>query len=242
MAPVATRSQPVEPSILGLQRIRLLEGVSGSALQELARQCRWRRFPPGQRVISRAAPDQDVYLIVSGRVRVASFSASGRQVTFRDIAAGDWFGDLAAIDGLARSADIVALEDTLVAAMRPATFRQLLHEHPAASDRMLQRLVTWVRELTERVFDLSTLCVQNRVHAELLRLGRQAGVKANTARIDPAPKHVEIAGQVSTNREQVTREMSAMAKQGLIQRSGRAMVIPDVARLEHIVADGRRAP
>src|SRR5688572_92156 len=119
MVPMASRFPPAKPSILGLQRIRLLEDVSRSALEELARQCRWRRLPPGQRVISREAPDQDVYLIVSGRVRVASFSGSGRQVTFRDIAAGDWFGDLAAIDGRARSADIVALEDTLVAAMTP---------------------------------------------------------------------------------------------------------------------------
>ena len=210
-----------------------------STLEELARQCRWRRFQAEQRIISREAPDQDVYLIVSGQVRVTAFSAAGRQVTFRDIPAGNWFGDFAAIDGLSRSADVVALEDTLLASMNPAVFRRLLHEHPAVCDRMLHRLVTSVRELTERVFDFSTLGVQNRVHAELLRLARQAGVKGNVARIDPAPKHSEIASQVSTYREQVTRELSAMAKQGLIQRSSRALVIPDVARLERIVAEVR---
>ena len=210
-----------------------------STLEELARQCRWRRFQAEQRIISREAPDQDVYLIVSGQVRVTAFSAAGRQVTFRDIPAGNWFGDFAAIDGLSRSADVVALEDTLLASMNPAVFRRLLHEHPAVCDRMLHRLVTSVREMTERVFDFSTLGVQNRVHAELLRLARQAGVKGNVARIDPAPKHSEIASQVSTYREQVTRELSAMAKQGLIQRSSRALVIPDVARLERIVAEVR---
>lgn len=211
-------------------------------LEALAAQCRWRRFATGQRVISREAPDQDVYLIVSGRVRVTSFSAAGRQVTFRDIPAGDWFGDFAAIDGLARSADVVALEDTLAAAMGPAAFRDLLHAHPAVCDRMLQRLVTSVRELTERVFDFSTLGVQNRVHAEVLRLARQAGIAENVACIEPAPKHSDIASQVSTYREQVTRELSTMAKQGLVQRSGRALVIPDVARLEKLVAEVRRSP
>ena len=222
--------------------MRLLEGVSAAALEELAQRCRWRRFDSGQRVISREARDQDVYLIVSGRVRVTSFSASGRQVTYRDIPAGDWFGDFAAIDGRARSADIVALEDTLLAAMDPAEFRQILHEHPAVCDHVLRRLVASVRELTERVFDLSTLGVQNRVHAELLRLAREAGVKANTARIDPAPKHTDIASQVSTYREQVTRELSAMAKQGLVERAGGALLIPDVARLEEIVAAVRHSP
>ena len=82
-------------------------------LEELAQQCRWRRFPAAQRVISREAQDHDVYLIVAGKVRITAFSAAGRQVTYRDIGAGDWFGDLAAIDGASRSADVGAVEDTL---------------------------------------------------------------------------------------------------------------------------------
>ena len=239
---MASKLATVEPSILGLRRIRLLEGLPDAALEQLAQQSRWRRFPAAQRVISRDAKDQDVYLIVSGRVRVTSFSASGRQVTFRDIAGGGWFGDFAAIDGMPRSADIVALDDTLVALMSPAVFRGLLHDYPAVCDRMLHRLVSSVRELTERIFDLSTLGVQNRVHAEVLRLARLTGIKANAARIDPAPKHAEIASQVSTYREQVTRELSAMVKQGLVQHSGHALVIPDVSRLEKIVAEVRHSP
>ena len=228
--------------MLGLRRIRLLVGMPESALEKIGRQCRWRHYAAGQRVISREAPDQDVYFIVSGRVRVTSFSAAGRQVTFRDILTGDWFGDFSAIDGLARSADVVAVEDTLVASMEPAAFQNLLEKNHVVCNRMLRRLVASVRELTERVFDLSTLGVQNRVHAELLRLAREAGIHANTACIDPAPKHTEVASQVSTYREQVTRELSAMVKQGLIQKSGRALVIPDVARLEKIVAEVRRSP
>ena len=239
---MASKLATVEPSVLGLRRIGLLEGLPEAALEQLAQRSRWRRFPAAQRVISRDAQDQDVYLIVSGRVRVTSFSAAGRQVTFRDIAGGGWFGDFAAIDCMPRSADIVALEDTLVASMSPAVFRGLLHDYPAVCNRMLHRLVTSVRELTERVFDLSTLGVQNRVHAEVLRLARLTGVKANAACIDPAPKHAEIASQVSTYREQVTRELSAMVKQGLVQHSGHALVIPDVSRLEKIVAEVRHSP
>ena len=235
------RVNQAAPSILGLQSIELLHGLTPSALEELAGQCRWRRFTDEQRVISRDAPDQDVYLIVSGAVRVTAFSAAGRQVNYRDIAAGGWFGDYSAIDGRARSADVVARGDTLLASMTPLVFRRLLHDHPAVCDRMLHRLVASVRELTDRVFEFSTLGVQNRVHAELLRLARQAGVKDNTARIDPAPKHADMASQVSTYREQVTRELTAMVKQGLLQRASGALFIPDVARLEKLVADVRRS-
>jgi CRP-like cAMP-binding protein len=230
-----------KPSAAGLQGIKLLAGLPLLALEQLAYQCTWRRYRAGQPVISREASDQDVYLIVSGRVRVTAFSAAGRQVTFRDIPAGDSFGDYAAIDGLSRSADVVAIEEALIASMAPAVFRRLLREHPSACDHMLLRLVASIRQLSERVFDLSTCGVQNRVHGELLRLAKQAGIKDNTARIDPAPRHSDIASQISTYREQVTRELSALARQGLIERSRDALVIADVARLERIVAEVRRS-
>jgi CRP-like cAMP-binding protein len=238
---IMPKSTTVEPSVTGLKSIKLLQGVPHAALEVLARQCRWRRFVADERIISREAPDNDVYLIIAGRVRVTAFSAGGRQVTFGDIKAGQWFGDFAAIDGFSRSADVVAVEDAVVAALSPALFQRLLHEHPVVLDCMLRRLVSCVRELTERVYDFSTLGVQNRVHAEILRLARQAGITDNAARIEPAPKHSDIAGQISTYREQVTRELSAMAKQGLVQRSGTALVVPDVARLERIVSEVRRS-
>lgn len=236
---VPPRSFTTGPSTIGLKTIRLFEGLPDAALTELATRCRWRRYSAGQRIISRDAPDHDVCFVTAGKVQITAFSASGRQVTYGELRAGECFGDFAAIDGLSRSADVVALDETLVASMDPATFRRLLHEHPAVSDRMLQRLVACVRELTERVFEFSTLGVQNRVHAELLRLARLAGIKGNTAHIEPPPKHADIAGRISTYREQVTRELSAMVKQGLVQRAGHALVILDVARLEKLVSEVR---
>ena len=125
--------------------------------------------------------------------------------------------------------------------MSPAVFLQLVHAHPSVCDHMLLRLVTSVRELTERVFEFSTLGVQNRVHAEVLRLARQSGIAKNRSRIEPAPKHADIAAQVSTYREQVTREISRMVKQGLVARDGHALVVQDVAHLEGLVAAVRRA-
>ena len=230
-----------EPSILGLRRILCLDQLSDSALEQLGRDCRWHRYLAGQSVISRDSSNRDVYLIVTGMVRATAFSAAGRQVTYRDIPAGEWFGDFSAIDGYARSADIVAAKESLVAIMSPAVFMQLIHSHPSVCDHLLLRLVTSVRELTERIFEFSTLGVQNRVHAEILRLARQAGVSKNRSRIEPTPKHAEIAAQVSTYREQVTREISRMVKQSLVARDARALVVQDVARLETLVAEVRRS-
>ena len=85
--------------------------------------------------------------------------------------------------------------------------------------------------------DLSTLAVRNRIHSELLRLAREAGVARNRARIEPAPRHADIAAQVSTYREQVTRELSALAKAGVVGKQEQALLVLDVTRLERLVRD-----
>ena len=224
-------------SALGLRAFDLFDALPPQKLDELARQCAWRAFESGQRIISREAADRDVYLLVGGRVRVTAYSAEGRQVTFTDVGAGEIFGDLAAIDEGPRSADVLALESGLVAGMPAVVFRRLLSEEPLVAAGALRRLARLVRRLTARVFDLSTLGVQNRIHAELLRLSREAGVAANAARIDPAPRHTDLASQVSTYREQVTRELSALAKAGVLAKQGRALFVRDFRRLEKMVRE-----
>ncbi len=230
---------PEPPSSLGLRRIALLEGLSPARLDALARECAWRNFKSEQRIVSRASRDRDIYFIVSGRVRVTTFSASGRQVTFRDFGAGEHFGEVAAIDGMGRSADVVGLEPGLLASLPPAALRLLLREEPVIAERLLGDLAGMVRRLSERLIDLSTLGVYHRLHVELLRLAREAGVRGNRARLDPAPKHADLASQVSTYREQVTRELSSLARSRIVAKEGSALVILDVARLEKMIEQTR---
>jgi len=234
-------SRNVQPSSLGLRDIELLEGLAPEKLDALARQCVWRNYEAGKRIISRNANDRDVYLLVSGRVRITTYSQGGRQVTFRDIAAGDIFGEVAALDEKPRSADVIALDGALLASMSPSVFRRLLADEPLVGGRVMTRLAALVRSLSDRVIDLSTLGVQNRIHAEILRLARAAGVARNRARLEPGPKHADIASQVSTYREQVTRELSALARAGILEKDGAALVVRDVARLEKMVEDVRGA-
>lgn len=234
-------SRNVQPSSLGLRAIGLLEGLAPEKLDALARQCVWRNYEAGRRIISRNAHDRDVYLLVTGRVRITTYSQGGRQVTFRDIAAGEMFGEVAALDGAPRSADAIALDASLLASLSPTQFATLMAQEPAIGGRMMKRLAALVRSLSERVIDLSTLGVQNRIHAEILRLARLAGVEKNRARLVPGPKHADIASQVSTYREQVTRELSALAKAGILEKDGAALVVRDVARLERMVEEVRGA-
>jgi len=227
---------PAPPSSLSLRTVGLLASLPLAALDDIAARCAWRRFRKGQTIVARSSSDRDVLLIIAGRVRVAAYSASGRAVTFREMQRGECFGELAALDGRRRSVDVVALEDVLVASIAPAHFGELLHAHPPVCDALLSQLVHSIRDLTARVFELSTRGVQSRLRSELLRRARHAGVQNNRATIDPAPKHADLANQISTAREQVTRELSELVRRGLLVRSDRALVVVDVEALEKLVA------
>ncbi|GAB3647568.1 Crp/Fnr family transcriptional regulator [Ramlibacter alkalitolerans] len=224
-----------------MRNVKMLQGLSQERLEILAARFAWRTVEPGQVIVARNSHDRDVHFVVSGHVRVTSFSAGGKQVTFRDEEPGEMFGDLAAIDGAPRSADVLALDSVLVASLSPEDFRALIAAEELVRERVLQRLAGLVRQLSERVIELSTLGVQNRIHAELLRLARASGATGTQARIDPAPKHADMASQVSTYREQVTRELSLLTKQGLLAKDGNALVLLDVPKLERMVEEVRSA-
>lgn len=235
-----TRSE-AQRSTAGLRSIRLLANAPEEVLQTLSEQCVWRRYHAGGPILSKNARDRDVYFIVSGVVRVTSFSTGGKQITYRDSSAGDWFGDLAAIDGGPRSVDVVAQSDSMLACLHAADFLQLVKSVAPVSEALIAHLVGRVRDLTERLFDLSTLGVQNRVDAELLRLAHEAGVVGNIAHIKPVPNQANIASKVSTYREQVTREVSLLTRLGILSRAGGVMVVRDVAGLERLVTHARHS-
>ena len=238
-SPSSAPASAAPRSSLALRQIALLAGLSEQRLDQLAQQCLWHSVAAGKPLLLRAEQQGEVFLLVSGRVRVTTYSANGRQVTFRDSEAGEHFGDIAAIDGGPRSADVVTLEPCVVASLDRAAFLALLRDEPLVAERVMQRLAALVRQLSERVIDLSTLGVQNRLHAELLRLARGAGFDGNQARLEPAPRHAALASQISTNREQVTRELNALVRSGVLRKDGRALVLEDAGRLERMVAQVR---
>lgn len=228
---------PTVRSSLALRQISLFEGLDDGCLDRIANACEWRHIDAKKPVFTRSSTGSDVFLLLTGRVRITTYAASGREVSFRDYQPGEHFGDLSAIDGQMRSADVVALESSQLACLNAADFMQLLAREPLVARRMLQHLTGLVRQLTDRVLELSTLSVQSRLHVELLRLAHAGGVLADgSARIAPAPPHSALASKISTNREQVAREISALTKSGLLRKEGqRTLWVTSVHDLQELL-------
>ena len=206
-------------------------------LEPLGTACRWRRYQAGQQIVGHQDESTDVFFVTAGKVHAVIYSLAGKEVSFREIEAGSTFGEIAAIDGMPRSATIVALTDALVASMPGDALRMVLARHPDVSSKVMEHLTGLVRQLSERVFEFSVLAVNNRILAEWFLLAHRRGIDGNKAVIAPAPTHSEIASRLSTHREAVTRELNALARDGLLERGAGKLVITDVARLARMVED-----
>jgi len=217
----------------------LLQDLPPERIKDLDQRCRWRNFEADQVIINLDDESTDVYFIIWGDVRVTVFSETGKTVIIQDLKTGHHFGEFSAIDGGRRSASIVAMSRTVVAVMPAEIFRDLLKEFPELSQTVMRRMVGSLRNLVERVVEFSTLGVRNRIHAELLRLARAGRIVDGTGRISPPPTHAEIAARISTHREAVTRELKALERSNLLERTRGAYIVKDLAELKRMVDDAR---
>ena len=222
-----------------LAGIQLFENLPDPDLKALAGRCRWHRYVADQQIVGHLDETGDVFFIVAGGVRAIIYSPAGKEITFRDISAGDMFGEFSAIDGQPRSAHVIALSDCLIASLSADEFWHELRGNPLVAEATLKRLTKQLRALSERVFEFSSLSVKNRIHAELWRLARDHLRDENTAAISPVPTHAEIASRISTHREAVTRELNDLTRAGLIDRNRGVLIIRDVELLARMVDEVR---
>ena len=164
-------------------------------------------------------------------VRVLITPSPDREIILADIAAGGYFGEMAAIDGQPRSAGILAVTDATIACMSASVFREILHGHPDVSGQLLSQLVARIRTLDQRVNEFSSMHVRNRIYAELLRRSRPDPADKRQALVSPPPVHADIAARVSTRREMVARELKALEREGLLTKRRGAFVITNVPQL-----------
>jgi CRP/FNR family cyclic AMP-dependent transcriptional regulator len=200
----------------------------------LDKQCIWLKVPAGAWVVDEMADDADVYFVFSGRLR-AMLHGARQDLSFSDIDAGSFFGEIAALDGLPRSASVLAITNSQLARMPGAVFRETLFTHRPLGEAVLAMLTGKVRAITSRVRQLSALDARRRICAELLRIAHPDHDAPGRSTIPSPPNQSELASRINACRETVSRELNAMERGGLIERRRGAIVIPNAARLASAV-------
>ncbi|MDO9711271.1 Crp/Fnr family transcriptional regulator [Paracraurococcus lichenis] len=208
-----------------LSRFPMLREVDAVLLAEAARHARWRRVQPGEAVIDYEDSSDDVFLIISGTVRVAVHSASGQEVILGELGPGETIGEMSAIDGANRSANVTAVHNSLLCCLPRTAFLDLVLKAPSAGLQLLRLLTQRLRLLDARNVEMAVLPVRFRLLAELLRLGRPR--EDGQLRISPPPPQHVLAARIGARREAVSRELSALAREGLATVSRQSILLPN---------------
>jgi CRP-like cAMP-binding protein len=202
--------------------------------------CHWRRFEPEEVLVDFDDLTTDVYFLLAGDVRVLMRTASGKEVILDEMGAGELFGELAAMDGVSRSANVTALTRGEVCVMPSSVFRDLVFSSKEVADRLFRLLTARVREMNSRLVEQTVLDLRHRLYSELLRLSVPRHNGASERVVTPPPFHHDLAARIGCRREQVTREFTMLTQEGLIERTRGALILrrPDV--LQARVAEAMR--
>ncbi|MSP43679.1 MAG: Crp/Fnr family transcriptional regulator [Alphaproteobacteria bacterium] len=218
-----------------LSGISLFNGFDANELKQIERSCVWRKCRSGDQILTRYSLSRDIIFVVSGEVRIVNFSLTGREVAYAEVKSGGYFGELAAIDGEPRSANVVAHQDCLLASLSPPAFRDVLRSHPEVGVRVLEKLARIVRVCDDRIMDLATLGAHQRVYRELSRLITGDPIRLGSWLIYPSPTQATIAAKASTTRETVARVMSQLTSAGILERKSKTLYVRDRERLNLLI-------
>lgn len=228
-------SQTFTKSLAGIE---LLSEIAPERMSELEKTARWRRCRAKELVFDMQSSGTELYFIVEGALQVVNFSPAGREVSFAQVPAGGYIGEMSAIDSKTRSATVVAVGGTVLASISSVIFKNLLLDYPKIAIVVLHNLAAMVRAADERIMDLSTLSAINRVHSELLRLAVPDDDDDNVAVITPMLTHSDIAARASTTRETVSRVLSNLSRIRILDREDDAFRVLDVERLTNLIEAG----
>lgn len=216
-----------------LRRCRLFARVDAESLALCASGLRVRRYHKNETIFHQGDPGDSLYIVESGSVKIVLPSPEGEEgAIIATLGRGEFFGELALLDGAPHSATAVAIEPTQTQVLNRETFDQLIETQPALRRALFAGLAGELRRLTDHVEDLYFLDLPGRLASGLVRRARlQHPDRPTDVRLDWPFTQSELAAMVGGTRQSVNRLLVDLSSRGLIRIEGDVLVIPDVERL-----------
>jgi CRP-like cAMP-binding protein len=209
-----------------LSQTAIFRGGSASALEDLARRIQVRTRPAQTVIVAQDEPGDAMYVLVSGRAKVALFGDNGRELTLSELRPGDFFGEMALLDNRPRSANVVAVDDVTMLMLTRDAFVAHLKTHPQTALNMLGELTQRLRRADETIASLALHDVESRLVRTLERLARADGESTDAGLVlRRRPTQQDLANMVGSCRETISRTFTSMVRRGLLVPRGRALVL-----------------
>jgi CRP-like cAMP-binding protein len=220
-----------------LRACGLFGRADAATLDAVSAALRVRRFRKGETVFHQGDPGDALFIVASGSVKVVLPSnETAEPAIVAILGRGEFFGELALLDGAPHSASIVAVEPTETLVLHRETFLALLDDDPSLRRALLASLATEIRRLTGHVEDLHFLDLPGRLASRILRLasGRIRG-RDDAIRVPWPYTQSELAGMIGGSRQSVNRMLADLAEEGIVRVERETLVVLDADRLARAV-------
>jgi CRP/FNR family transcriptional regulator, cyclic AMP receptor protein len=189
-----------------LKQVNIFTGLSDEEIYDLSSVARKRTFKSGEVIFHRDDPGQVLYVIKEGKVKICLISPDGQEISLVVFGEGEYFGEMALLDGLPRSADAIALERVECYTLQRSDFHKAIMRNPKIAIQVMEGLCQRIRKTDQQVEDLIFLDVYGRVAKKLLELADTHGSKVDDGvRIEVRLTQQELASMVGASRESVNK-------------------------------------
>jgi CRP-like cAMP-binding protein len=209
------------------RRVALFADLDAVQLQALSRLASVRHVAAGAPILREAEPGDLFFALVRGEVKVFVDSPDGREVVLTHLQAGDFFGEMALLEGEPRSASVTALAESELLAIARDDFFALLSRDFALTRKILQTMSARLRRSNEVIESLALQDVGGRLARYLVRLADESGQSPVDGYFAVhRPTHQEIANSIGATRETVTRMLKQFEDRKLIRIKGSTVWVP----------------
>ena len=209
-------------------------GLPEAAVEKATAHVVTRSHPANQVILLENDWGSSVYFILEGWVKIRTYNLDGKEVTLNILGKGEVFGEMAALDEVPRSTDVITLTPTMIANLPAQDFVQLIYGEPMAGVRLSQLMARRLRQVNRRL-RLRESDSMSRVADTILFLADGQGKRTVEGTEIPNLPHRELSSLSGLARETVTRVLTKLEKKGLIQRDQETLRIPDINALERLI-------
>ncbi len=216
-----------------LRKTPLFASLTPKEMEALAARVSHRRFERGALLFSEGDACAGLFLVASGKIRIFKLSAEGREQVLAVEEPGSSFAELPVFDGGNYPASASALEDAEVLFISRRDFQNFCREHPDVALKVIAVVGARLRRLVGIIEDLSFTTVRQRLIALILQLARSSGTPSKDGILVELTKtHQDLAAELGTVRELVSRNLSRLQAEGFLEVEGRKIVVKDIESLK----------
>ena len=206
-----------------LKSVPIFSELDDASLEKVSKLGTVQSFVKDAVILSEQEAGSALFVIVSGKVKISRVSNDNldKEVILSLLNPSDFFGEMALLDGLKRSATVTAMEESKVFIIQRNDFLDLLKTHPEVSISLLQELTQRLRAAGMKIKALSLKDAEGKVATVLLQLADDIGkIKQGVVEIEKLPYQHELANMAGTSRETISRTLHSFAKKGLVELEG----------------------